>query len=32
VFHDGTSRPLAVTTIVLCAMIVGALLLRKNRF
>jgi DHA1 family bicyclomycin/chloramphenicol resistance-like MFS transporter len=31
VFHDGTSRPFAVTTILLCALIVGALLLRKNR-
>jgi DHA1 family bicyclomycin/chloramphenicol resistance-like MFS transporter len=30
VFHDGTSRPLAVTTIVLCALVVGALLLRKR--
>jgi DHA1 family bicyclomycin/chloramphenicol resistance-like MFS transporter len=31
VFHDGTSRPLAVTTIVLCAMIVIALLLRRKQ-
>jgi len=31
VFHDGTSRPFAITCMVLCAVIVGALLLRKNR-
>jgi DHA1 family bicyclomycin/chloramphenicol resistance-like MFS transporter len=30
VFHDGTSRPLAWTSIVLCALIIGALLLRKK--
>ena len=29
-FHDGTSRPLAVTTIVLCALVVAALLVRKK--
>ena len=31
VFHDGTSRPLAWTSVVLCALIIGALLLRKKK-